>query len=335
MATDNQAVTAYLPPDLVESMTQYCTEYHITHKDGRPKLGTGIVELLKAALSGEAPSPVPGIVPSVVPSREDIEDMIRGVVKDTLPSTLPNTLSNWDNKLETAIAAKLEPLQEEVSNFRQQLEELAAKIPPSPENAPSELPLEDTKTGSKDETSQSHDEPVTEAISEDSATEAPPSNLDEPQQQELQLTEGSTTTEPQPTAISTPESPPETEESQTDEQSQAEEKLEAVEPQHPESGLLTLDEAHALAQSRGYKGKKNALRMRIRDKKIGRPEKVKEEFGIEYVGSGGRESQNSRCYRDMWEWEPTAISQDGTVNLSQLLTFTKKRRFRAWRGAYF
>ena len=138
MATDNQAVTAYLPPDLVESITQYCTQYTITHKDGRPKLGTGIVELLKAAFSGEAPSPVPGIVPSVVPSREEIKDMVREVVKDTLPSTLPDTLPNWDSKIEAAIAVKLKPLQEEVSSFRkenerirQELEELVEKIPPS------------------------------------------------------------------------------------------------------------------------------------------------------------------------------------------------------------
>lgn len=51
MATSNKAVTTYLPPQIEESLTQYCVEHGLTRK-GRegelmPSLGTGIVEALK------------------------------------------------------------------------------------------------------------------------------------------------------------------------------------------------------------------------------------------------------------------------------------------------
>jgi len=248
--------------------------------------------------------------------KQQLDTYVEQVVKQKLDSTLEQAVErivrqkldsqpaqNVERDVKQELNSQTEPdveqdVEQELNN---ELEELAAKIPDSPENAPSELPLEDTKLEGEDTTTQNIDEPVIEPKSEDLSTEPPPPSSDEPQQQELEFTEGSIATEPQPNGISTLELTPETEESQTDEQSQAEEKLEAVEPQQPESGLLNLDEAHALAQSRGYKGKKNALRMRIRDQKTGKPEKVKEDLGIEYVGNGGREKKNSRCYRDVWE----------------------------------
>jgi hypothetical protein len=64
----NRAVTCYLPRDLEESLTRYCTENGITRKDktgeNRPALGTGIVEALKIFFSNDTlPSPIPSTVP--------------------------------------------------------------------------------------------------------------------------------------------------------------------------------------------------------------------------------------------------------------------------------
>lgn len=51
MATDNKAVTAYLPDDIEKSLTKYCTSKGFIRKDksgkDKPSLGTGIVEILK------------------------------------------------------------------------------------------------------------------------------------------------------------------------------------------------------------------------------------------------------------------------------------------------
>ena len=67
MATQNKAVSVYLPPKLEEYLTQYCTQHGITRqlKSGeiQPALGTGIVEILEQYFTGlvqdskgEAPS---------------------------------------------------------------------------------------------------------------------------------------------------------------------------------------------------------------------------------------------------------------------------------------
>lgn len=51
MATDNKAVTAYLPDDIEKSLTKYCISKGLVRKDksgkDRPSLGTGIIEILK------------------------------------------------------------------------------------------------------------------------------------------------------------------------------------------------------------------------------------------------------------------------------------------------
>lgn len=68
MATDNKPVTCYLPRDLEESLTRYCTQYGMTRKDKtgeeRPALGTGIVEALKIFFSNNTlHSPIPSTLP--------------------------------------------------------------------------------------------------------------------------------------------------------------------------------------------------------------------------------------------------------------------------------
>ena len=51
MATQNKAVTTYLPSDVEQYLTKYCTKNGLTRKDKngkeKPSLGTGIVEVLR------------------------------------------------------------------------------------------------------------------------------------------------------------------------------------------------------------------------------------------------------------------------------------------------
>lgn len=104
MATDNRPVTCYLPKDVEDSLTQYCTEYGITRKDKegsiQPALGTGIIELLRSLFSNpdSVPSPLFGIVPSSVSTlgiesklRDTLSSLLPSMLEDTLPSLLPST----------------------------------------------------------------------------------------------------------------------------------------------------------------------------------------------------------------------------------------------------
>ncbi len=54
MATENRAVTVYLPPELEEILEQYCTDNDINRKnkdcDAAPSLGKGILHYLKSHL---------------------------------------------------------------------------------------------------------------------------------------------------------------------------------------------------------------------------------------------------------------------------------------------
>lgn len=84
MATDKTAVTCYLDDDLLEYLTEYCTEYKITgkNKDKQivPRLGTGLMELLKI-ISTIPISDLPSISPDTIPT-QDIEVLIEKKLSD-------------------------------------------------------------------------------------------------------------------------------------------------------------------------------------------------------------------------------------------------------------
>lgn len=121
MATSNKAISAYLPPDLEEYLTKYCTEYDITRKDKsgemKPSLGTAVVEILKVFFSSDnVPSPLPDNVP-VIPSNVVTEDRLQEVISN-LPSTVPN---NVNEKIEKAIT--------KLSDDEKFIEAVASKLP--------------------------------------------------------------------------------------------------------------------------------------------------------------------------------------------------------------
>jgi len=62
MATENRPVSCYLPKDIEDSLTEYCTQNNITRKDKagniQPAMGTAIVEILETFF-GDSPSKLP------------------------------------------------------------------------------------------------------------------------------------------------------------------------------------------------------------------------------------------------------------------------------------
>jgi hypothetical protein len=135
MATDNRPVTCYLPKEIEDSLTQYCTQYRITRKDKdgniQPALGTGIIELLRNLFSNpdSVPSPLSGVGLSRV-SDLDVESKVRAI----LPSLLEDTLSSL---LPSRSASKLpddlitsEQLESAITEWRFAIDSLRSEISP-------------------------------------------------------------------------------------------------------------------------------------------------------------------------------------------------------------
>jgi hypothetical protein len=96
MATENRGVMVYLPPDVEEYITSFCTEYSITRKDKEgnilPSLGTGIVTYLKSTISGESPDNIlakPSRIPGNGLSKNEVLDLISEYLTSHSPSPLP------------------------------------------------------------------------------------------------------------------------------------------------------------------------------------------------------------------------------------------------------
>jgi hypothetical protein len=75
MATENRGVMIYLPAELEEYFTQYCTEYNITRKDKAsgesiPSLGTGIIAYLKSQILGIGLGAIPAEIAPLTPLDE-------------------------------------------------------------------------------------------------------------------------------------------------------------------------------------------------------------------------------------------------------------------------
>ncbi|HEY9690958.1 MAG TPA: hypothetical protein V6D15_02010 [Oculatellaceae cyanobacterium] len=88
MATNNKPVSVYLPKDLEQYLTEYCTEYSITRKDKMgqvsPAWGTAIVEILKHYFTGDKQSNIPGDVLSTLP-----DDYIQSIKEEIRLDLIP------------------------------------------------------------------------------------------------------------------------------------------------------------------------------------------------------------------------------------------------------
>jgi hypothetical protein len=116
LATNKKAISAYLPSDLEEYLTEYCIKYDITRKDKlgeiKPALGTAIVEILRIFFSSEnIPSPLPDNV-SLLPSNVVTEDKLTEVLSEfknssNVANNLPSnvlTIDDLNKRVEAVIS---------------------------------------------------------------------------------------------------------------------------------------------------------------------------------------------------------------------------------------
>lgn len=115
MATNKKAISAYLPSDIEEYLTEYCIEYDITRKDKsgkiKPALGTAVVEILRIFFSSEnILSPLPDNVP-LLPSNVITEDRLSKALSElknssNVANTVPSNVlirDDLDKQVEAAI----------------------------------------------------------------------------------------------------------------------------------------------------------------------------------------------------------------------------------------
>ena len=93
MATDNKGVMIYLPKDLEEYITNFCTENDITRKDKDgnlvPSLGTGVVTYLKRNILSQSPDnvlPISSQPISTGLNEQEVLDLIDQYFTNKLPS---------------------------------------------------------------------------------------------------------------------------------------------------------------------------------------------------------------------------------------------------------
>lgn len=156
MATENKGVMVYLPKDVEEYITNFCTEYNITRKDKEgnifPSLGTGVVTYLKSQILGENPGDIlakpskalgNGLTrnevldlineyvtshsPSTGLTRDEVLDLVHESVTSTLPSLVP------DN---SGLIEAQATLDERVAGIEQQLNERFAVALPERVESP-------------------------------------------------------------------------------------------------------------------------------------------------------------------------------------------------------
>lgn len=152
MATNNKSLTTYLPDRSVEWLESYCLDYkHLQNKDGNPKLGTAIADIIARLADGELSLPEKiesqGTAPIQYSTEfttlkgevEELKKLLTEYGTNKLPDTVPD-LETVKHEIEVA----LEPIRESVSNLAADLQSLTASLAKAPNSPRKEKPNADS-----------------------------------------------------------------------------------------------------------------------------------------------------------------------------------------------
>jgi hypothetical protein len=127
MATTNKALTTYLPTESVEWLEKYCLDYkHLLNKEGNPKLGTALADIISRLADGELTlppkiEPTSTVIDNATYSTEisglkgEIEEL-RKVFKEYSTNNVPSTVP--DDSLRGEVEA-LGELVAEIQDYAQ------------------------------------------------------------------------------------------------------------------------------------------------------------------------------------------------------------------------
>jgi hypothetical protein len=152
MATINKSLTTYLPALSVEWLESYCLDYkHLQNKDGNPKLGTAIADIIARLADGELALPEKIESQSTAPIQYSTEFItLKGEVEELKKllteygtDKLPDTVLDLETvKYEIEVA--LEPIKESVSNLDADIQSLTASLAKAPTLPRKEKPNADS-----------------------------------------------------------------------------------------------------------------------------------------------------------------------------------------------
>jgi hypothetical protein len=125
MATINKSLTTYLPAQSLEWLERYCLDYkHLQNKDGNPKLGTAVADIIARLADGELALPDNIEAQSTLPVQYGTEfETLRGEVEELKKllteygtNKLPSTILDLE-PVKREIEVALEPIKESVSKL--------------------------------------------------------------------------------------------------------------------------------------------------------------------------------------------------------------------------
>lgn len=125
MATNNKSLTTYLPDRSVEWLESYCLEYkHLQNKDGNPKLGTAIADIIARLADGELSLPIKIEPQSTLPIQYGTEvallkgevEELKKLINEYSTSRLPDTVLDLET-VKHEIGTALEPVIESVTEL--------------------------------------------------------------------------------------------------------------------------------------------------------------------------------------------------------------------------
>ncbi len=125
MATINKSLTTYLPTQSVEWLERYCLDYkHLQNKDGNPKLGTAVADIIARLADGELVIPEKIEPQSTSPLqygteletlREEVDEL-KKLFAEYGTNKLPDTVLDLET-VKNEIEVELEPIKESVSEL--------------------------------------------------------------------------------------------------------------------------------------------------------------------------------------------------------------------------
>jgi hypothetical protein len=133
MATTNKSLTTYLPAQSVEWLESYCLDYkHLQNKDGNPKLGTAIADIIARLADGELslPAKIESQSTSQLQYGTEIETMkgeveeLKKLINEYGTGKLPGAVLSLET-VSTSIEVATEPIAHSIEELRSELLEVS------------------------------------------------------------------------------------------------------------------------------------------------------------------------------------------------------------------
>jgi hypothetical protein len=125
MATINKSLTTYLPAQSLEWLERYCLDYkHLQNKDGNPKLGTAVADIIARLADGELALPEKLEYQGTAPVQYSTElEMLKGEVEE-----LKKSIAKYGTNKSPGTVLDLEAVKNEIKVALEPIKAAASKL---------------------------------------------------------------------------------------------------------------------------------------------------------------------------------------------------------------